>query len=425
MPRVFISHAAKDAGLAEDFVDLLQLGINIMPQDVFCSSLPGMDIPTGSAFVRYIKSQIGSPEIVVLLVSHEFLKSQFCNAEVGASWALDLPIWPLLVPPVGYADVRGVLDGTQFAMIDNKEKLNDMRDHLTKTLKLEPFGTTHWERKRDRFLGLIPKNRLPAESEALVVGVAEKEDMVVVITSDAWIKFNDRFLIAEKFERRGSDKIHVELTPVTPEDEASFNRLRSSLNGFHKDPIPFAYQNDGGFAEVIEASSVSKGGRNVWTFELTVEEIQTGHWSDVTYNSNGRSYTPDDVAKLKAGRILIGEPPKPEPGRRGGSSGYDFLESFLGNDSRSKVKTDHCLIQQFLAGKLINQTSLQLARLEVVHVLKSAGIVDDILELSLGPLSGEQLPVKFRGARRSRYAGQPAETIGVSGVCHVGNSGPG
>lgn len=101
------------------------------------------------------------------------------------------------------------------------------------------------------------------------------------------------------------------------------------------------------------------------------------------------------------------------------------MESFLSNDSRSRVKTDHCLIQHLLAGKPIDRASLQLARLEAVHVLKAAGIVDDILELSLGPLSGEKLPVKFRGARRSRYAGQPHETIGVSGECHVGDSGPG
>ncbi len=38
MPKIFVSHAAKDAELVEDFVDLLQLGVNVNPDDVFCSS---------------------------------------------------------------------------------------------------------------------------------------------------------------------------------------------------------------------------------------------------------------------------------------------------------------------------------------------------------------------------------------------------
>ena len=68
MPRIFVSHAAKDEGLVEEFVELLQVGVGIHPDDVFCSSLPGMDIPTGRAFIEYIKSQVQNPELVLLIV---------------------------------------------------------------------------------------------------------------------------------------------------------------------------------------------------------------------------------------------------------------------------------------------------------------------------------------------------------------------
>ena len=46
MPRNFLSHAAKDEALVEEFVDLLQVGVGAHPDDIFCSSLPGMDIPS-------------------------------------------------------------------------------------------------------------------------------------------------------------------------------------------------------------------------------------------------------------------------------------------------------------------------------------------------------------------------------------------
>ena len=161
MPRIFVSHAAKDEALVEEFVELLQVGINVHPDDVFCSSLPGMNIPTGRAFIDHIKSQVRDPEIVLLVISKEFLKSQFCLNEVGASWALSLPLYPLLVPPLDYGDVRGVLAGVQAAKIDDKEKLNDLRDDLIEKLRLTPLRTSQWERKRDKFLvklaSLLPR----------------------------------------------------------------------------------------------------------------------------------------------------------------------------------------------------------------------------------------------------------------------------
>ena len=80
-----------------------------------------------------------NPVLVLLLISPEFLRSQFCHNEVGASWALSLSIHPLLVPPIDYADVRGVLAGTQFAKLDEKECLNDLRDDLIKKLGLAPL----------------------------------------------------------------------------------------------------------------------------------------------------------------------------------------------------------------------------------------------------------------------------------------------
>ena len=102
------------------------------------------------------------------IISPEFLKSQFCLNEVGASWALSLPVYPLLVPPLDYGDVRGVLAGVQAAKIDDKEKLNDLRDDLIEKLGIVPLRTSHWERKRDKFLGklasLLPQ--VPREDRA-------------------------------------------------------------------------------------------------------------------------------------------------------------------------------------------------------------------------------------------------------------------
>ena len=74
MQKLFVSHAVKDGELAEEFVDLLYVGVGVHPDEVFCSSLPGMGIPTGTAFVEHIRSKVTAPELVLLLISPEFLR---------------------------------------------------------------------------------------------------------------------------------------------------------------------------------------------------------------------------------------------------------------------------------------------------------------------------------------------------------------
>lgn len=54
---IFISHAVADKALVDRFVELLQIGSNVNGEDIFCSSLEGMGIPTGKNFIEFIKSQ--------------------------------------------------------------------------------------------------------------------------------------------------------------------------------------------------------------------------------------------------------------------------------------------------------------------------------------------------------------------------------
>ncbi len=243
MARIFVSHAARDEEFVEDFVDLLQVGVGVHPDDIFCSSLPGMNIPTGTAFVEYIKTKIAKPELVLLIVSPEFLKSQFCNNEVGASWALSLPIHPLLVPPLDYSEVRGVLAGTQVGKLNDKESLNELRDDLTEKLGLNPFRTNHWERKRDKFLSAL--NGVPTTKATATPQVEQQPSGEALASSGSWMKLGDGYFEALKFERRGASALHVEVEPKSSEQEAAFNRLRPDPQGFRRDTVPFAERKTG------------------------------------------------------------------------------------------------------------------------------------------------------------------------------------
>ena len=122
--KIFISHAAKDKKLADLLVDFLETGTPLTSNDIFCSSLEGLGIPTGKNFIEYIKEEIQTPETVILLLSPNYFASQFCLCELGASWALSHNVLPLLVPPLTYDDIEGVLSGIQINKINDLDGIN-------------------------------------------------------------------------------------------------------------------------------------------------------------------------------------------------------------------------------------------------------------------------------------------------------------
>lgn len=149
---VFISHAVKDTKIAAEIVDLIEQGIGVPETEIFCSSVPGYGISTGMTFVTYMKDQLLEPKVVILLLTPSYFESKFCLSELGAAWVKSHFIFPILVPPLGYDDVKDVLLGTQVSKIDDDIKYNELRDRLGKEIKLDAKTSTKWDTKRRNFL---------------------------------------------------------------------------------------------------------------------------------------------------------------------------------------------------------------------------------------------------------------------------------
>ncbi len=163
---IFVSHAATDKDIADKVVDLLNTAMGIDVQnDVFCTSLEGLKIPAGMDFKQFIKEQIQEPQIVLLLISQNYLASQFCLAEVGASWAMSHRIIPFLIPPAKFDDMKAVLSGIHALKIEDPADWNEALAIFKAVLGIDP-NPNRWERKRDEKIGeiaaLFPKQPLPS-----------------------------------------------------------------------------------------------------------------------------------------------------------------------------------------------------------------------------------------------------------------------
>jgi hypothetical protein len=148
---VFISHAHDDKELVDGFVDLLIAGANVKRDDIFCTSLEKMGVPPGENFVDFIKSQIQSPRIVLMVITLNYLQSRFCLCELGACWALSHKGVPLLVDPIGFEDLDGVVTATQAVKLFDPLAMSELKDNIAEQLHLS-VNTPIWERKRDAFI---------------------------------------------------------------------------------------------------------------------------------------------------------------------------------------------------------------------------------------------------------------------------------
>ena len=150
--EIFISHSVADKNIADAICDLLVTGMGVNAENmIFCSSLEGLGIPSGSNFVDFIKDKMQNTKLVILVLTERYFISQFCLAELGASWIQSKKAIPLIVPPLEYSNMEAVLTGIHARVINEKTSWNEIADEM-KTLLSLSFNHSRWERKRDDFL---------------------------------------------------------------------------------------------------------------------------------------------------------------------------------------------------------------------------------------------------------------------------------
>lgn len=168
MGKIFISHAVDDKALVNAFVDFLQTGCGVIHGDIFCSSLEGMNIPEGSSFVSFMEDTLRDAEFVIMIISTSYYESVFCLCELGASWILQHNIFPLLIPPLTWSDLKGVLNSRQGGKINDSSDLANLFDRLKAIGKASP-STARFQVKKDEFINKLktldvkPKSRYSAK----------------------------------------------------------------------------------------------------------------------------------------------------------------------------------------------------------------------------------------------------------------------
>jgi hypothetical protein len=241
-----------------------------------------------------------------------------------------------------------------------------------------------------------PATSTPGASEVPLVLLEHQQDRL--------------FIPAQRVEERG-ERLELILIPGSGEDAAFLRELKPAWG---QRRVWIAYGNTAHAATVETADRSQHATGEQWRLQLALEDENQQSFNEM--GTSGKSV--DDIAELRARRILLDERP-PEGLARWGTvdSTLEMLVRGLGSDRDLTDSPLPALYREL--GGLGLEFFLPAARLLTILELRRTGTVEHILDLELRPDGPDALRVHFRGRRRKVYTNKPAHMISVDGVCRL------
>lgn len=153
--RIFISHSSKDKDIMEKFTDdILQLGIGLSHEDIFCTSIEEMGIKNGEDIRQHIRDNVQSADFSFLMISKNYKQSEICLNEMGAVWATDNRVRYYILPDVDFKEIGWLCDAYKADKLANSVVLDTLEQELTDFYGLPRKGAI-WSRHRQNFIDYI------------------------------------------------------------------------------------------------------------------------------------------------------------------------------------------------------------------------------------------------------------------------------
>lgn len=151
--KIFISHSSKDKHIVQLFVDdILQLGVGLKSEQIFCTSIEDMGIKNGEDIRKHIHNNIKNADYSFLLISQNYKESEICLNEMGAVWAYDKNVKLYLLPDAGFENIGWLCDTRIAERIDSSISLDALHEQLQRYYSLQNTSITSWSRHREKFL---------------------------------------------------------------------------------------------------------------------------------------------------------------------------------------------------------------------------------------------------------------------------------
>ena len=153
--KLFISYSSKDECIINCFIEkILMLGCGFKRNDIFCT-IDHSAIHTGDDFRKEIIKNMKVCDYVLCFISEEYRKSEICQNEIGAAWALDgKNVLPFKFPNVKFSDLGFINVVKQAADITDTTKLDELYEGLCKFYDMKT-DWINYNKHKDGFIQYI------------------------------------------------------------------------------------------------------------------------------------------------------------------------------------------------------------------------------------------------------------------------------
>ena len=155
--KVFLSHACADKALANRFMAFLQSAGSIAHGKIYNTDKTDQQIDNDKNYPQEMLDALRDSDVVIFLISNNFLSRPNCSIELGAALAHDKNRIYLLVPPVTHENLPGFLAGKQAGgNIDGEKTLWNLKEALSSCIEDGEGKTAHWNEQCDEFIDELP-----------------------------------------------------------------------------------------------------------------------------------------------------------------------------------------------------------------------------------------------------------------------------
>ena len=155
--KVFISHSSDDKKLIKCFIEkIMRLGIGLEQDDIAYTSAEEYGAQLGENIPEYIKKNLKEAEVVLLMISDNYKKSEICLNEMGAAWILENKCYSILLPNTNFDEI-GWLKKFEKAVHIDEEGLDSLYEKICDDLG-KKMNIGNWNNQKKEFLHLVNKN---------------------------------------------------------------------------------------------------------------------------------------------------------------------------------------------------------------------------------------------------------------------------
>lgn len=345
-------------------------------------------------------------ELIVLFLCAEYSKKRWCKLEWRSIRQLICTSNADRIMFVSFDDIGavpeiGIYSGDGYVSIGNRTP-QEVADLIQQRLRVNA--------------GTDTSSVSPDATESPTV-----ESDLVVDSSGSWLMLSNRFYTAQNVHHHSDGSVTAKIVSTDSETDAAIRGLRPAGSG-QPPTVAFAHRNDACYALVKNVEAESKGDDNLWILTLRPAEFGGGIMSEIAYGGQ-KPLSADDIAKMRASRILLNDPPEVEQAGKEGSAKEaltDGMVEVLIRGINTPLHAKACVLRSLYPSLKENpRLFLQLSRLAAIFALKASCAVEHVLKLSLGPLEDGVVRVHFRGVRRKTYSNVEPTIIELEGNCRL------